>query len=162
MLFKAQAKGGFRPAAYALGALLAAAPFAPALAQSNAPADQAMSDHATKAEAQADTVDQRIASLHEELKITPAEESDWQQVATTMKDNADAMAKLAADKANQPGMTAVQDLQTYTDFAQAHVTHLQKLTTAFTKLYGAMPDDQKKLADQVFQQNRQQEHQHQG
>ncbi len=162
MLFKAQAKGGFRPAAYALGALLAAAPFAPALAQSNAPADQAMSDHATKAEAQADTVDQRIASLHEELKITPAEESDWQQVATTMKDNADAMAKMAADKASQTSMTAVQDLQTYADFAQAHVTHLQKLTAAFSKLYDAMPADQKKIADEVFSRSQHEDQNHAG
>ena len=100
----------------------------------------------------AETIDQRIATLHTELKITPAEEADWKAVAQTMRDNADAMAKLAGDKQAQSpsAMTAVEDLQTYSTFAQAHVDHLKKLTSAFTTLYNSMPDKQKKLADQVF------------
>ena len=47
-------------------------------------------------------------------------------------------------------MTAVQDLQTYQQFAQAHVDGLKNLTAAFSTLYDAMPDAQKKVADQVF------------
>ena len=44
----------------------------------------------------------------------------------------------------------MQDLQTYSAFAQAHVDHLKKLTSAFATLYDTMPAKQKKLADQVF------------
>ncbi len=123
------------------------------LASPLAVAQNAMSRHAAKAEAREETVDQRIATLHAELKITPAEESDWQAVAQTMRDNAAAMQKLASDKTSQPAdrMTAIDDLQTYQAFAQAHVDNLKKLTASFQTLYSAMPDTQKKIADQVFQ-----------
>jgi hypothetical protein len=123
------------------------------LASPVALAQNSMSRHAAKAEQREETVEQRITTLHAELKITPAEESDWQAVAQTMRDNATAMEKLAADKASQPAaqMTAVDDLQTYQAFAQAHVDNLKKLTASFQTLYEAMPDAQKKLADQVFQ-----------
>jgi protein CpxP len=157
MPFNSHSKHALRPAAIALSALLAAAPLGAAMAQSSDSHESNMAEHEARATAQDETVDQRIASLHEQLKITSAEESDWQHVANTMKENADAMAKLASQKANQSDMTAVQDLQTYSDFAQAHVAHLQKLTAAFSKLYDAMPEDQKKLADQVFQHSQHQE-----
>ena len=127
-------------------ALLAAAPIAAASAQ-----DSAMERHESRAESAAETIDQRIASLHDSLKITQAEETDWQAVAQTMRDNVAAMQKLASEKAqSSASMTAVDDLQTYSAFAQAHVDHLKKLTAAFTTLYNSMPAQQKKLADQVF------------
>ncbi len=135
-------------AAALLGAALLAAPLVPALAQ----ADTKMAEHASKATSRAESIDDRIATLHSELKITPAEESDWQAVATTMRDNAAAMEKLASEKAadSSASMTAVADLRTYQQFAEAHVEHLKKLTAAFETLYNAMPASQKKIADQVF------------
>jgi len=137
-----------RASAFLVGAALLASPLTPALAQSAS----AMSSRADAAVAHEDTIDQRISSLHAELKITPAEESDWQAVATTMRDNAAAMDKLASDKAaSATTMTAVEDLQTYQQFAQAHVEHLKKLTAAFETLYKAMPAEQKKIADEVFE-----------
>jgi hypothetical protein len=131
------------------GAVLLAGPLAPALAQSTS----ATATQQSSAAEHEETVDQRISTLHAELKITPAEESDWQAVATTMRDNAAAMAKLAAEKSSQSekSMTAVEDLQTYQQFAEAHVEHLKKLTAAFETLYNAMPADQKKIADTVFE-----------
>jgi hypothetical protein len=143
-----------------LGAALLLSPLAPALAQS----DTKMADHASRAAAQEDTIEQRITTLHGELKITPSEETDWKAVAQTMRDNASAMAQLAAQKESQgqSGMTAVQDLQTYAEFAQAHVDHLKKLTSAFETLYDAMPAAQKKVADQVFERSHRQDSDHQG
>jgi chromosome segregation ATPase len=134
-----------------LGAIMMAVPLAPALAQSN----NAMSQHQARAEAHEQSVDQRISTLHEQLKITPAEETKWDAVAQTMRDNAADMEKLAASKASQSqeGMTAVEDLQTYMQFAQAHVDGLKKLTASFQALYDSMPDSQKKIADEVFQQS---------
>jgi chromosome segregation ATPase len=116
----------------------------------------AMASHESRAEMKAETVDQRIASLHEKLKITPAEEADWNAVAQTMRDNADAMEKLATTKDSQSAkqMTAIEDLQTYSQFAQAHVDHLKKLTSVFETLYNSMPEQQKKLADEVFANSR--------
>jgi hypothetical protein len=116
-----------------------------------------MAKHEAKADAHAETIDKRINMLHTQLKITPAEETDWQAVAQTMRDNVAAMQKIAADKASQTSMTAVEDLQTYEQFAQAHVDGLHKLVTSFQTLYNEMPASQQKLADQVFQQSRQHE-----
>ena len=48
-------------------------------------------------------------------------------------------------------MTAVDDLKSYGQFAQAHVDGLKGLTASFETLYNSMPDAQKKVADQVFQ-----------
>ena len=107
---------------------------------------------ATAAETKGETVEQRITNLHAALKITPAEETQWNNVAQAMRENAAAMDKLVAANRTTPpqNMTAVQDLQTYQQVAQAHVDGLKNLTAAFSKLYDAMPDDQKKVADEVF------------
>ena len=133
-----------------LGATFLATPLTAAWAQ-NAPVKTAATTDAT--ETKGETVEQRITDLHASLKITPAEEAQWNGVAQAMRENAAAMDKLVATNRTTPpqNMTAVQDLQTYQQFAQAHVDGLKNLTAAFSTLYKAMPDDQKKVADQVFQ-----------
>jgi hypothetical protein len=105
------------------------------------------------AEMKAETVEQRITSLHVSLEIAPNEESDWTAVAQAMRDNAAVIEKLVAERTAQSpeGMTAVADLQAYQKFAQAHVDGLKHLISAFDTLYNSMPDSQKKVADQVFQ-----------
>ena len=99
-----------------------------------------------------ETVEQRIADLHASLKITPEEDAAWNAVAQSMRENAANMEKLIASKKTQApqGMTAIDDLKTYAEFAQAHVDGLKNLTASFATLYAAMPDEQKKIADQVF------------
>jgi hypothetical protein len=100
-----------------------------------------------------ETVEQRIATLHASLQITPAEETKWNGVAKAMRGNAATMDKLVADKStkSQADMTAVEDLLTYEKFAQAHVAGLKTLTASFETLYKAMPEAQKKNADHVFE-----------
>ncbi len=99
-----------------------------------------------------ESVEDRIANLHTELKITAAEEGNWNVVAQTMRDNAAAMKKMVDDaRAGASEMrTALDDLQTYQHFAQAHADGLRKLLDAFTVLYRSMPPDQQKIADSVF------------
>jgi periplasmic protein CpxP/Spy len=118
------------------------------LAQAAAPQTAAES-----AATQAETIEQRITNLHAALKITPAEDAKWNNVAQAMRENVAAMQKLAAEKTTQApqDMTAVQDLKNYQAFAQAHVDGLKNLISSFSSLYSAMPDAQKKVADQVFQ-----------
>jgi hypothetical protein len=108
---------------------------------------------ATKGE----TVEQRITSLHAALKITPDEDSKWNDVAQAMRENAAAMDKLIAESRTTPpqNMSAVDDLKLYQKFAQAHVDGLKNLISSFSTLYAAMPDGQKKIADQVFESSRQ-------
>jgi hypothetical protein len=132
-----------------MGATFLATPLTAAWAQ-NA---QVKTAAAEATETKGETVEQRITNLHASLQITPAEEAQWNGVAQAMRENAAAMDKLVATNRTTPpqNMTAVQDLQTYQQFAQAHVDGLKNLTAAFSTLYKAMPDDQKKVADQVFQ-----------
>jgi hypothetical protein len=59
-------------------------------------------------------------------------------------------------------MTAVEDLQTYSQFAQEHVDHLKKLTSVFETLYNAMPSEQRKVADEVFARSQHQAQDNQG
>ena len=107
---------------------------------------------AAMTDAKTETVEQRITTLHEQLKITASEEANWTPVAQTMRDNAEAMQKLvAAKKAQSPAtMTALDDMMTYQTFAQAHVDGLKRLNSTFKTLYEAMPADQKAIADETF------------
>ena len=62
------------------------------------------------------------------------------------------MDKLIAETRTTPpqNMTAVADLKMYQKFAQAHVDGLTNMLSHFEGLYAAMPDAQKKIADEVF------------
>jgi len=96
-------------------------------------------------------VEQRIKSLHDELKITAAEEPKWKAVADAMRDNAQAVGALISERAKKgKGMSAVDNLKSYEAIAQAHLDGIQKLLPAFEALYADMPAAQKKAADTVF------------
>jgi len=137
-----------------LGATLLAGPLAAQPAATPTPPALTAAQGAAKAtDSRPETVEQRIASLHTSLKITSGEEGNWNGVATAMRDNAGAMEKLFAARAAETAdsMTALQDLDAYGKFAQAHADGVKNLTVAFTTLYNSMPDAQKKVADVVFQ-----------
>ena len=137
----------------AIAALLGATMLATPLTATHALAQAAATPaSATAADMKGETVEQRITNLHASLKITPDEETQWNGVAQAMRENASAMDKLVATNRTTPpaSMTAVDDLKSYQQFAQAHVDGLKNLTSAFSTLYDAMPDAQKKVADQVF------------
>ena len=106
------------------------------LAQASAPQSRAgVAATASKGE----TVEQRITTLHAALKITPDEDARWNSVAQAMRENAAAMENLVADSRTTPprSMTAVEDLQAYQKFAQAHVDGLKNLISSFTRIvYG--------------------------
>jgi Spy/CpxP family protein refolding chaperone len=107
---------------------------------------------AAATETKGETVEQRITNLHAALKITPDQEAKWKDVAQDMRENAAAMDKLIAETRTTPpqNMTAVADLKMYQKFAQAHVDGLKNMLSHFEGLYAAMPDAQKKIADEVF------------
>jgi protein CpxP len=96
-------------------------------------------------------VEKHIKDLYVTLKITPAEEAQWNQVAATMRENAKDLDR-AIDKrvANAASATAIDDLKSYADIAQAHANGVKKLASAFSGLYSVMSVDQKKAADEAF------------
>jgi periplasmic protein CpxP/Spy len=99
-------------------------------------------------------VEEHIHQLHAQLRITPAEQSQWDRFAEVMRQNARAMDQEIAERHQQfPTMNALQNMQSYEKIAAAHAQDLQRLVPAFENLYNAMPDQQKRLTDQVFREN---------
>lgn len=128
------------------GAAVAQASDPPGVAANATPAAMAKSD-AKRNEA----VERHITELHAQLKITRVEESQWTPVAETMRENArDLDQAIDRRDATIAGATAVDNLNTYADIAQAHADGVRKLAGAFLGLYSVMGDAQKKQADEVF------------
>ena len=113
---------------------------------------QSSSMHATTAAPAKHSVEveKHIKDLHAKLKITSAEESQWASVAQVMRENASQLDQ--AIEKREAGGTAVDDLNAYGDVVQAHADAIKKLAAAFSTLYASMPDEQKKVADQLFAQ----------
>jgi protein CpxP len=98
-----------------------------------------------------DKVGQRIIQLHAALHITADQEPQWQQFADVMRDNARKMDQDYQDRsAKFATLGALENMQSYAQIAQEHAEDVKRLVAAFQPLYTAMPDAQKKIADQVF------------
>jgi protein CpxP len=131
---------------FLVGSVWAQSPAAPAGAPR---VSDASTPAALKAEDQRNKdVEKHIVDLHAKLKITPAEESQWSDVVKTMRNNASEI-EVAIDKREVHG-SAIDDLNAYGDVVQAHADGIKKLAKVFSPLYASMPDDQKKVADDVF------------
>jgi len=113
-----------------------------------------MAGHPVAGKNAEERVEGRIKELHAQLRITPAEEPQWNEFAQVMRENARDMDQAFLQRAQQfPTMDAVQNMQSYEQIAEEHAKRVQKLVPAFQKLYDAMPDQQKRLADQVLRAN---------
>jgi periplasmic protein CpxP/Spy len=120
-------------------------------------ASSPMAGHPVAGRNAEERVERRITELRTQLRITPAEQQQWDQFAGVMRENARDMDQIFIQRAQQlDSMTALQNMQSYEQLAEAHAQHLQKLVSAFQSLYDAMPDQQKQLADQVFHANAEQ------
>lgn len=135
--------------AAAIMAVLAAPAFAlPSLAFA-----QAAPASAAAAESPAHNVEAHILALHNQLKITPAEEPQWSTFAQVMRNNATQMEQaFQARGANLDSMNAVADMQSYAKLAQLQSDNMQHLAVSFQTLYNSFPAEQQKLADGVFRQ----------
>ena len=106
-----------------------------------------------------DRTEARIKDLHARLKITPAQEDLWNKVTQVMRDNAktmDTLNQARFEKAKT--MTAIEDLKSYSEIAQAHADELKNFIPVFEALYDSMSDDQKKDADTLFRHGEHQSH----
>jgi protein CpxP len=120
-------------------------------ASPHAPANATPSAMAKSDAKRDNAVEQHISALHAQLKITAAEESQWKGVAETMRENAKELDHaIDARDATIATATAIDNLNSYADIAQAHANGVKKLASAFAGLYSAMSGDQQKEADEVF------------
>jgi periplasmic protein CpxP/Spy len=102
----------------------------------------------------AQRVEEHIRNLRAQLRITRAEQPQWEKFADVMRENARAMDQIFTERMQQYStMNALQNMQSYAQIAAAHADHVQKLVGAFADLYNAMPERQQKLTDQVFRAN---------
>jgi hypothetical protein len=102
-------------------------------------------------DAHEDRAELRVKDMHAKLKITPAQEAEWAKVAQTMRENAKTMDTLTQARMDHAkSMTAVDDLKSYGEIADAHADGIKKLTPTFAALYADMSDSQKKEADALF------------
>jgi len=107
-------------------------------------------------------VEQRIADMYATLKITPAQNTEWNKFAQVMMDNAQSMDMFVSkDSAGRESQPADQVLKGYAEFAELHAQNVQKLATAFGPLYASLTPDQKKQADDMFRQRAEQRDQNQ-
>jgi periplasmic protein CpxP/Spy len=95
-------------------------------------------------------VDDRIAYLHSQLKITSAQEAQWKTFADVMRSNGEAMSQLFQQRKAATNVSALDDMKQYATIAQAHADGMKKLVDAFDPLYNSLSPEQKKLADTTF------------
>jgi hypothetical protein len=131
-------------------ALLAAMALTPSLAFAQ-PAPRAPTLASTDAQKPIDKTEARVKELHAKLKITPAQDPQWQDFVSAERDNAQQMSDLIAKREQgAASMNAVDDFKNYEAIAKAHEDGLERIVPAFEKLYASMSDDQKKMADNLF------------
>jgi periplasmic protein CpxP/Spy len=131
--------------------LLAGSPLDLAVAQTAGGPPKAAAPARTAATLVVARTDRRIADLHRQLRITAAQEPQWQQFAGVMHDNAVAMDRKFSERAQQfHTMNAVQNLQSYAAIAQQHAADVGRLVPAFQTLYAALTPQQQKIADQMW------------
>jgi hypothetical protein len=132
----------------------------PVLAQpAPAPADSATMQsqarhHAGPRMLPGQLVDGRIAFLKAELKITPEQETQWQSVATALRQNANALDQAISSARQQRGtMDAVQRLTVREQFDKARTENDERLLSAFKPLYASLSPEQQQIANQLFVQH---------
>lgn len=98
-------------------------------------------------------IDDRLASIKAELKITPAQEALWTAYATAAHDNANATLARCAALKSQHGNASVSlpdRLDQNEKLMAAQLTALRAANAALKPLYAALNDSQKKSADQLL------------
>jgi Ni/Co efflux regulator RcnB len=126
---------------------------APAAAAPGAPAGASAPDTA-RGQAREARVEQRISELHTQLKITAAQEEQWNKFANVMRDNGHTMGELYRQRmALGPNTSALDDMRQYAQIAQAQADGTKHLVDAFEPLYASLSPEQKKLADASFHQS---------
>jgi periplasmic protein CpxP/Spy len=127
----------------------------PALAQTapTAPAAQGeMHRHGHAWMRPSQLVDGRIAFLQTELKITPEQQSQWQQFAAAMRQNAQSLDQAIAAARQHRGQpeNAVDRMTMHTEFAKVRADNEARLLTALKPLYASLSPEQQQVANTLL------------
>ena len=145
--------------ALVLGTAIAGTPLAGALAAENAATPefrlaQAGQKAPPKAQAQQPApqeqgIEAQISEMKKRLNITPQQQPQFDAFAQAMRQNAQTMEPLMQQQ-QSTSHSAVEDLKAAAKFAEAEADSLKRLVPPLEALYGALTDQQKKVADQVL------------
>jgi periplasmic protein CpxP/Spy len=143
--------------ATALFAGVAAIGLTPALAETAPVSTGAAAQHEPHRHAQAwmmpgQMVAGRIAFLKAELKITPAQEAQWQPFAAAMSQNAQALDQVIATARQHRGAagSAVDRMETRVQFARVRADNAARLASAFRPLYASLSPEQQQMANALM------------
>lgn len=103
--------------------------------------------------AMAGHLDGRLAYLKAELKITEAQEPLWKDYAAAARDNAKSMVAHCTTMMSPKGAAGLSlpdRLDLHEQFMATQLDTLRATNKALKPLYGALSEDQKKIADQMF------------
>ena len=136
-------------------ALAAAAPLAAAQATS---APEASQHHPAQGKREfrmpSERVEARLVEAKTKLKITAAQEAQWNAFADVTRRQAkaaDERIKAMRDgQRSQERLTAVQRLERRQQMAAAHAQHLSEIVAAAKPLYAALSTEQKAIADEML------------
>ena len=133
----------------AIGLAPVLAQTAPAPANSTAAPSEAR-HHAMERMMPGQFVEGRIAFLKAQLKITPAQEAQWQQVEAAMRENAKTLDQtITTARQNRGNVDAVQRLELREQFAKVRVDNDARLLAAFKPLYASLSPEQQHMANQL-------------
>jgi Spy/CpxP family protein refolding chaperone len=109
----------------------------------------ASSDHDMAAK-----VEQRITEMHANLKITAAQQPQWDALTMVMRENAKTMDQSFQHRVTGIAkMNAADNMQSYADMSTMHAQNMQKMVPAFKALYSVLSPEQKAAADNEFVEN---------
>jgi protein CpxP len=120
-------------------------------AQAQAPAGQKPGAATRPAAPAGNPIEGQLAEVKKRLSITAAQEPQFDQFATIVKQNAQTMEALM-QKATAQGaqQNAVEGLRTAASFAQTEADNLKRLVPALEALYASLSEQQKRAADKLF------------
>jgi periplasmic protein CpxP/Spy len=95
--------------------------------------------------------DGRIAFLKAELKITPAQEAQWQKVAAAMRQNADALDQTIGKARDYRGKAdAIERMEMREQLARVRADNAARLLAAFKPLYASLSPAQQQTANALL------------
>jgi protein CpxP len=109
---------------------------------------QVLLAQAQPAPPQPQNIEANIASLHQRLQITPAQEPQFNAVANVMRENARAEASAPARPA--ANATAVDDLRAFIRYSEVELAGYRRLLPVLEGLYATLSPIQRRTADAVF------------
>ena len=96
-----------------------------------------------------DHIEGRIAYLHAELQITEAQMPAWTEFANVLRANAKRIAEVQKSP-QRTTTTAADRMDDQERWLAARMESVRALKPAYTKLYAALDDKQKKIADELL------------